>query len=312
MGKSQIAVYAAATCSKSREWPDIPECAPHCSTIILSAEDAADDTLRPRLEAAGADLQHVYVVASVIDNNQRVSFSLQADLENLGRKIDEIGNVGLVIIDPITAYMGAKVDSHRTTDVRAVLELLTSFAAAHNVAVLAITHPPKAPQAKAIHVATGSLAFVAAARLAFLAIKEPETERRLLLPIKNNLGALAPGLGYSLVQHIVSKGIVSSHVAWDTVPVTMTANEALAAGTNSRRAGAVGDAEDFLRKELAGGPRPVEEIQSAAKGAGLAWRTVQRAKKKLQIKPNKNGLDGGWAWTLPKSASTEDRQFGPD
>src|ERR1700737_4116584 len=53
-----------------------------------------------------------------------------------------------------------------------------------------------------------SLAFVAAARLAFLAIKEPETERRLLLPIKNNLGALAPGLSYSLVQHIVSKGIV--------------------------------------------------------------------------------------------------------
>ena len=177
--------------------------------------------------------------------------------------------------------MGAKVNSHRTTNVRAVLELLTSFAAAHNVAVLAITHPPKAPQAKAIHVATGSLAFVAAARLAFLAIKEPQTERRLLLPIKNNLGALAPGLGYSLVQHIVSKGIVGSHVAWDIVPVTITANEA-------------------------------EEIQSAAKGAGLAWRTVQRAKKKLQIKPNKNGLDGGWAWTLPKSASTEDRQFGPD
>ena len=102
---------------------------------------------------------------------------------------------------PSGRYMG-KIDSHRTTDVRAVLEPLDKFAETHNVAVLAITHPPKAVQAKALHAATGSLAFVAAARLAFLAIEEPETDRKLLLPVKNNLGPMALGLGYRLTESL--------------------------------------------------------------------------------------------------------------
>jgi putative DNA primase/helicase len=95
------------------------------------------------------------------------SFSLQGDLEALGRKVREIGDMAMITIDPITSYMG-KIDSHRTTDVRGVLEPLATFAEQHNVAILAVSHPPKGAADKALHSVTGSLAFVAAARMVFI------------------------------------------------------------------------------------------------------------------------------------------------
>ncbi len=306
VGKSQISLDMAATVTNKRRWTDDGS-APPGSVILLSAEDSADDTLRPRLEAADADLHKVHVLQSVLSDHGRSIFSLQTDLDALGKKIEELGDVSLVIIDPITSYMGGKIDSHRTTDVRSVLEPLALFASKHNVAVLGITHPPKAAQTKAIHSATGSLAYIAAARLAFLAIEEPGTDRRLFLPIKNNLGALAPGLGFRLQQTIVTGNIVASHVMWDCAPVTMTANEVLAA-TGEGKSVSICEALDFLREELAEGPRPAKEIKEAAKCAGVAWRTVQRAQKQLQIKPSKNGLAGGWSWALPP----EGRQHVPD
>src|SRR5260370_36421057 len=101
-----------------------------------------------------------------------------------------MGDVALIIIDP---YRG-KIDGHQTVDVRTVLEPLAAFAEKHDIAVLAISHPPKATQSKALHAVTGRLAFVAAARLVFIATREPQTERRLFLPVKNNLRPRAAGL----------------------------------------------------------------------------------------------------------------------
>jgi putative DNA primase/helicase len=177
---------------------------------------------------------------------------------------------------------------------------VAAFAEKYRVAVLGITHPPKASQAKALHAITGSLAFVAAARLVFIAIEEPETStgRRLLLPVKNNLGALAPGLGFHLEQCIVSKNIVASRVAWDTIPVTATADQALAAANTGTTAHALEEAITFLRDELAAGPKTVKELKANAAGAGIAWRTVRRAQEKLGIKPHKASMNEGWQWSL--------------
>jgi putative DNA primase/helicase len=304
-GKSQLTIDSTARITKGGTWPDGNRAAIG-SVIMLSAEDSAKDTLRPRLEAAGADLERVHALKAVIAEDKQRTFNLQADLTALGEKVRAIGDVSLVIIDPITSYMG-KIDSHQTTDVRGVLEPLAAFAEKFNVAVLAITHPPKATQAKALHAITGSLAFVAAARLVFIAVEEPETTsgRRLLLAVKNNLGPPAAGLGFHLVQRIVSNGIVASHITWDSTPVTTTADQALAAASAGTTAQALDEAEDFLRDELAAGPRGVREIKASALGAGIAWRTVRRAQQKLGIKSHKAGLKEGWQWTLPKEGGPQ-------
>jgi putative DNA primase/helicase len=299
IGKSQISIDIAARISKGGRWPDGNN-APSGSVVILSAEDSADDTLRPRLEAADAALPRVHMLTATIIDGKPVTFSLQVHLEMLGAKLVEIGDAAVVIIDPITSYMG-KIDGHQTVDVRAVLEPLAAFAERHDVAVLAISHLPKASQSKALHAVTGSLAFVAAARMVFIATKEPQTARRLLLPVKNNLGPLAAGLGFSLEQRFVGNEILASHVIWDSAPVTTTADEAVAAASN-QGATAMREAVDFLREELSTEARPAQDIRKAATSAGIAWRTVERAKAELGVKSSKSGLHEGWVWELPKAA----------
>jgi AAA domain len=302
IGKSQTVIDIIARISNGEFWPDGGR-APLGSSVILSAEDSANDTLRPRLEAAGANLQRVHALQATIIESKPVTFSLQAHLEMLGEKLVEIGDVALVDIDPITSYMG-KIDGHQTVDVRAVLEPLAAFAEKHDSAVLAISHPPKATQSKALHAVTGSLAYVAAARMVFVVAKEPETERRLLLPVKNNLGPPAPGLGFSLGQRLVSNEIVASYVMWDGAPVTTTADEAIAA-TNHEGATAMNEAKELLREELANEARPVQAIKKEATAAGLSWRTVIRAKAELDVRSFKRGLEEGWFWELPKDATKD-------
>ena len=303
MGKSQIGIDIGARITVGANWPD-SGVAPLGSVIVLSAEDSTADTVRPRFEAAGAKLDRVQVLRAVIEKGKRRTFNLQKDLVALGNKVTAVGDVTFVIIDPITAYMG-KVDGHQTTDVRSVLEPVADFADKSNVAVLGITHPPKNAPVKAINAFTGSLAYVAVARTVFIAIDEPETERRLLIAVKNNLGPLAPGLGYRLEQTILANNIVPSRIAWDSAPVTVTANEALAASAEgSRNPSALTEAKEFLEEELASGPVPQADIKKRAQDADISWITLKRAKKALRViaAKGKGSLTGCWMWELPQNA----------
>ena len=195
----------------------------------------------------------------------------------------------LVIVDPISSYMG-KADSHKNAEVRGVLEPVSKMAERTGAAVLSITHfskPGSANGEKALHRFIGSIAFTAAARFAFAVVVDPDDEmRRLFLHVKNNLAAPPEGLAYRLNQKIVAgaadKSIVASFVVWDTDPVTMTANEVLAAeSASTKRKSAQTEAEEFLRGILADGPVPQKDIKGAADGAGLSWATVRRAKYRL-------------------------------
>src|SRR5262249_25966303 len=142
LGKSQITASIAAIVTIGGRWPDgSPSTAG--DVVFLSAEDDPADTLRPRLEAAGADLQRVHVMDSVAGGytgegqQQNRAFSLQRDLEALSAKLAELGNVAAVVIDPITAYLG-DVDSHRNADVRALLAPQSELAAQHGTAIIGV------------------------------------------------------------------------------------------------------------------------------------------------------------------------------
>jgi len=297
-GKSHIGLDIGARITRGTAWPD--GSAPRSGNyLILSAEDAANDTICPRLEAAGADLSRVKLLQAVVEPTRRERcFSLQRDLEALGSALANIGDVVAIMIDPITAYMGG-IDSHRTTDVRSTLEPLDRFAEAFGVAVFAVTHPPKSSTGKAIHAFTGSLAFVAAARLAFVVVEETETGRSLLLPVKSNLGPKADGIGYRIESATTAKGIPTSRIVWDMTPVYTTANEAVRASNEDARASSSREAEEFLRAYLEAQPMPAEDVIRAAKVAGLSERTLRRAKSKLGILAEKVGYLDGWVWRLP-------------
>jgi putative DNA primase/helicase len=298
-GKSMITIDMIARITSGAPWPDGGS-APHGSCMILSAEDAASDTICPRLDLAGANLAKVVIIKSAHEQNGATrGFSLQRDLDALREEAAKIGDVVMAVIDPITAYMGDKIDSHRTTDVRSVMERLDKFAEDSGVAIVGITHPPKATQSKAINSFTGSLAFVAAPRLAFVTVEEPETGRSLLLAVKNNLGPKADGIGYRMAPGTTAKGIESCRITWDLAPVSVTASEALAEAAGGPQQGRLREAEDFLRGYLDARPMAVDDVKAAATANGISEITLRRAREKLGVVTEKCDFLAGWQWRLP-------------
>ena len=317
LGKTMLLVWIAAAVSKGGGWPCGEGNSPQGSVIILSAEDDAADTLVPRLLAADANCSKIHIVPAVRmeDDKGHRSFNLQADLPLLEKKIDEIGEVRLVIIDPITSYLG-KVDSHKNAETRSVLEPLGELAARLRICVIANNHVSKATVGSANNRVIGSVAFVNHARAVFIVTADPDDQgRRLFIPSKTNLGRPRDGLAYRIATTFVGSGddiFEAPYVKWEDSPVSMTADEAVAAtsgGAEGARS-AKAEAMDFLRDALAGGPVAVSDIQRDARAAGHATKALRSAREALRIIPRKAGLKEGWVWELPKMPNTpEDAHF---
>ena len=226
-------------------------------------------------------------------------FSLARHLSALEQQIRKIDNPRLVIIDPITAYLG-ETDSHKNAEVRGLLAPLAQLAARHRVAVVAVTHLNKTVGGKALYRAMGSLAFTAAARAVWLVTADKDNPaRRLMLPAKMNLTPGATGLAYSIIDGLV---------AWESDPVHVSADEALAAEmADSGDPGERNEAAEWLRQALADGPLPAEDIWRQAKENRIAERTLKRAKKDLGVEAKREGFGPGgqWTWSLPGHRGSE-------
>jgi hypothetical protein len=308
-GKSQLSIAIIAAVTTAGEWPCGEGRAPLGSAIILSAEDGAADTIVPRLLAASADLRQVHVVSAVRNTDgSRRALNLQHDLDLIEKKVAEVGNVALVVVDPVSSYLG-KTDSHKNSEVRGVLEPLSEMAERTRVAILSVTHFSKAGAnntTKALHRFIGSIAFTGAPRAAFAVIEDAEHDgRRLFLHAKNNLASAPQGLAFRLEQCIVDDGILASRTSWDAEPVAITANEALAAdaaGTDNQTAKA--QAVEFLLAALASGPVPAAEVNRMAREHGLTAKTIRTARESLKVKIERDGFGPGSKslWSLPEGS----------
>ncbi|BDU22039.1 AAA family ATPase [Dyella sp. GSA-30] len=301
LGKSLVTMDVAAHVSTGRRWIDGSPC-PQGSVVLVSGEDDPGDTLRPRLDAAGADVNRVHYLRSVYDLEGERGFTL-ADVPALNGLLARLGDCRLIVIDPVSAYL-AGTDSHKNADVRALLAPLAQMAGDHGVAIICVSHLNKG-QGDAIGRVTGSLAFVAAARSAYVVARDKEDpHRRLLLPIKNNLGADIAGVSYRIAETMVDGLGGVPYVTWDRDPVTASADEALAPSTSSEST--VADATDFLKEMLQDGSVTVKELKLEATAAGITWRTIERAKAEMEIIAERQGTQGRgggfWIWRF-KSAS---------
>jgi AAA domain-containing protein/bifunctional DNA primase/polymerase-like protein len=308
-GKGQIAAFIVAAVTAAIELPCGEGNAPHGNVIWFNAEDDARDTVLPRLVAAGADPKLVHFVNGARIAGEDKSFNLVTDLPLLRKKIEQIGNVVLVIIDPMSAYLGVgRVDGRSATDVRGVLTPIKDLAEVLHVAVIGIAHFNKKDDIKsALLRVSDSIAYVAAARHVYAVLDDPEdSNAKLFVKAKNNLApdkkALRYGFGVKTVGHDPKLGvdIDAPFIVWHPQHVELTANEAMQAVTG-QSGFAKREARDFLLERLAAGPAKSEEVIEEARQNGIAERTLYRAKKELQIRSRKKMGEtrGEWTWELP-------------
>ena len=314
-GKGQTLAFIAAQVTNGGEWPMNEGRSPLGNVVIFSDEDDPNDTSVPRFAAAGADLDRIHIIKMVRDDkNGSRMFSLVSDLEALRRKIIEIDDVRLVLIDPISAYLGVgKVDSFRGTDVRAVLTPLTTLAVDTKVAVIGVMHfNKKTDVTNALLRISDSLAFGAVARHVYGVIDDAENKRMLLVRAKNNVAAKIKNqtLGYRFGVRAVGTDeetgatIEAPYILWESEYVDVTAVEAMQAAAETKSPGARDEARKFLCDLLAKGPALKTEIEDEAAANGITQRTLFRAKGELQITAKKDGEGGKWRWHLPAQPST--------
>lgn len=212
--------------------------------------------------------------------------------------LNDIGNVSLLIIDPASAYLG-RVDSHKNAEVRALMSHISELAESNDVAVILISHLNKSTSSPdALSRISGSGAFAAVARSAYLVAKDPaDDQKRLFLPAKNNLGTDLGGLSFTVEGCLTPSGIGTSRIVWGGQTNTITADEALAGNDNQRTERE--EAREWLKTELAGGVVKASDIKKSAASAGLAWHAVTRARTDLGIKSVRRQFDGGWEWVPP-------------
>lgn len=312
VSKSTLALDLAARVTTGLPWPDempalpwrnngdsvaTPVRAPG-DVVLVTLEDHLASVVRPRLRVAGADFARRIVAVEAIRESGRDRLFSLVDLSAIHAALDRCPRPLVVVLDPVSAMMPG-TDTHNNSQVREGLAPLAALAAERRVAVLAITHLRKnSAGGNALAAIMGSVAFTAAARAAFLVIRDPDDRsRRLMLPGKANLAGDRFGLAYrvEVIDDV-------PRLAWEPDPVDLDPDQIMAQIESPRRdAPAIRDASAWLESLLAAHPEGllVSEIKRAAKQDGHSWRTVERAKGGLPtVSAAKQSFSGGWAWRL--------------
>ena len=272
------------------------------NVIILSDEDSLEKTIHPRLEANGANLDKIHYLDGIGEgdsNSDCKLFNLKSNLNELETMINEIKEVSMIVVDPLSAYLSG-IDSYKNTDVRSILSQLSNLAGKYDIAIVGVEHPPKSSNGRAMNQVGGSIAFVAASRSAYLVIKDPEDEeRRLFLKIKNNLSNYSGGISFTVESHNLLNGIEISKVVWGDEPVTITADEVLSYYNQTEFQHKKELRVKWVKGELADGPKNAAEVKKKALNEGMTDKEFRNAKKDAGVSSNKTDFDGGWNLYLP-------------
>jgi hypothetical protein len=307
-GKTWLSLTITAIVSRGDPFPDldgIPRLSGEPANILyLSAEDGLADTLRPRLDSAGADVNRVHVLTGKdvrspgADEPQVVGITLK-DIPVLEEALRRV-KPRLLIVDPLQAYLGEKVDMHRANEVRPILAALARLAESYCCAVLCIRHLTKDPKGTPLYRGLGSIDFTAAARSVLQVKRHPLVPgSRGIVHIKSSLAKEGPSIGFE---------VKDAKFLW-TGKIDLSL-EALLRGEGKNEQSpddennAIEEAAAFLRRMLANGARLSEEILREARRIGISEKTLRRAKKQARVRSRRRSEQGkprgtgDWEWYL--------------
>ena len=279
-GKTTMVLNLAAKLSKGEALDENMKVTEPVNVIYQTAEDGLADTVKPRLELAGADCERIIV----IDESDK---SLSMVDERLEQAIVRTG-ARLLILDPIQAYLGGGMDMNRANEARDMTKKLGALAEKTKCAIILIGHMNKASGNKAAYRGMGSIDFFAVARSVLLVGRvEGESNTRAVVQIKNNLAAFGHPKAFALSEE---------GFQW-IGDYEITVDEVL--GGIAPKANKMELAKQMLR-ELAETQSAVlsNEIFDRADELGISKRTLENAKKELGIRARK--INNAWYWELDK------------
>ncbi|MFN0009298.1 MAG: AAA family ATPase [Planctomycetota bacterium] len=315
VGKSLLLLDLAARFSTGAAMPDGTEGIGTPGNVMLfCAEDDPSDTIRPRLQAAGADLERIWFANEVLGDkdSEREWFALGPHLGDLEAVLKGANRPWLVGFDPLQSFIG-RIDANRDNEVRSVMGRLAKMGPEYDATFVCVMHLNKGVGLPAMYRTGGSIAFPGLARTSLLVAKDKEMEgRRLLIPIKNNLAPKTGGLSFRVTEaRVESLPNSIPRIEWDEGVVERDADSVLSAGQPD----AEGSAEltrvvNWLRERLVDGPAEATTVFEDAEAEEIAKRTLNRAKKVLRVRSRPRGKkpDRKWYWELPEEDAPEPDQ----
>jgi putative DNA primase/helicase len=303
-GKSMVATDVAATVTTGRVWPDERNGLRACDVLFFADEDDPADTTVPRLMASGANLDRISFGEMPCANSGQLQIErqmqLDTDIEAIEKHLDNNPNIKLIVLDPVSNYLGnAKMIDEQA--VRRVLSPLQKLAAKKFVAILGIMHLNKKQGLQVINRIGGAMAFVGVARAVWLFNADKDQQGSFhMLPVKKNIGKRVGGLKYRIATREVEidgEAVQQPYVEWGGKS-HLSAYELLEARPQGRPREEREEAAQWLTRSLADGPKPSTEVEAECEAAGISYRTLERVKDEPNSPFESFRADDRWSWRL--------------
>jgi len=279
-GKTTFVLNIAALLSNGLAMPESQNKTIKSKILYQSAEDGVEDTMKPRLISAGADCDNI----AFIDETE---MPLTLDNPRLESAILETG-AKLLVLDPLQAYLGDNGEMNRADGIRPKLKQLAAIAARTYCAVIVIGHMNKAGNAKGLYRGLGSIDITAAARSVLLIGRiKSNPSIRVMAQLKNSLAKEGPAVAFEINA--------GSSVRW-IGSYDISADELLLGEATLGEDSKIAAAERILSDMLIDGAKPCLQVYSVCDQQDISKRTVDRAKKQMDIKSVRRA--DGWYWML--------------
>ena len=280
-GKTTFALQLVAMLSKGIPLPNGSKACSPLSTIYQSGEDNPADTIKPRLESAGADCSKIALI-----NSLNVPLSISDD--RLEKAIIE-ADARLLVLDPLQAFIPEDCDLSRALDMREAMSCLAGIAERTHCAVVIIGHLNKSTGVKSLYRGIGSIDIAAIARSVLYIVRpDDKSSLRVVVHIKSNLAKAGKSVAFTFDD--------DGRFTWVNLPDNLTESDLSGFPIKGFQDSKQKTIERFLLDLLASGEKSAQDVITLCSERGYAKRTVDRAKKSLKIRSYRR--NGEWVWSI--------------
>ena len=291
--KSTMMKHFIAELSKGGATPDGAAFGRPHKIIYQCSEDGAGDTIKPRLEVAGADCRNIAFI------NEEVCGGLTLDDERIREAIAEC-RPKLVVVDPIQSYIGNDSDLQIAVRARKLMRRIGMWASTFNCAIVLLGHLSKREGSKELYRGLGSIDVVASARSVLQVERDMNDEDiRIVHQIKNSLAPKGRDIRFEIRANTGFRWLEESGVA-EAPTVTMEPTSSFIPKSKHEVAAVL------IKNALGSGPQESMEIKKLMAEYHIGEKTMNEVKAELGIKPYRKMRS--WYWTLPGQALAKETE----